>query len=347
MTMALQSYNFTWTGNGILANLGTTDDVYVGPNGFLASNNDRTIVGTGSNHEAEIRGEVAGDQGGIRLGDNASADSGQEVFVAEGARVGGNLYSAVFLQGYDSEVENNGVIRGGYGVFMDANSLSTTSKLLNRGKITCDDADHAAVTRRGTEAFDFINRGLIETDGVYAYDGRQGSGDQGIYNTGKIADGIAFGSGNDLYRGEDGKLLGLLSGGDGNDKFIGGEKNERLQGDLGRDIMKAGAGADDFVYVNVTDSTLATGGRDLIKGFSQSQDDQIDLFVIDAKLSTALDDKFKFIGTDAFSGNEGELRYYNAGGHTFVQGDNDGDGTADFAIELNNNLTLHKADFVL
>jgi hypothetical protein len=345
--MALQSYNFTWTGNGILADLGTTDDVYVGENGFLSSNDNRTIVGTGSNHSAEIRGEVAGDQGGIRLGNNASFDSGQDVFVSASGRVSGNLYSAVYLQGYDSSVENNGIIRGGFGVYMDANSVSTTSTLMNRGKIMCDDADHAAVTRRGTEDFDFINRGQIQTDGVYAYDGRSGSGDQSILNTGKILDGVAFGSGDDVYKGADGKLFGLLSGGDGNDKFTGGERNERLEGDVGRDIMNGGLGADDFVYLTVADSTLATGGRDLIKGFKQNQDDQIDLFGMDAKASTVLDDKFKFIGTDSFDGHEGQLRYYNAGGHTFIQGDTDGDGAADFAIELNSNVDLQKADFVL
>jgi len=342
--MALQSYNWSWTGNGVLVDLGTTDDVYVGEDGFLSSNDARTIKGYGSNHSASIHGEVAGYYGGIGLGDDASADFGQEIFVAKHAKVSGDVYAAMWTQGYDSSIINNGIARGSTGVEMYADSGFTTSTLLNRGRIIGEDS--YGVYRSGTEDFDFTNKGTVSGGSGTAYFGGS-TGDQTITNTGKLVGAVYFGSGDDVYDGVGGKVTGIVYGLDGDDHLTGGNQNEQFEGGAGRDILKGGGGADDFLFVAVGDSTLATAGRDLIQGFDQSQHDHIDLSAIDAKASTVLDDKFKFIGTDSFDGHEGQLRYYTAGGHTFIQGDTDGDGTADFAIELNNNINLHKADFVL
>lgn len=43
----------------------------------------------------------------------------------------------------------------------------------------------------------------------------------------------------------------------------------------------------------------------------------------------------------------GQLHYTQAGGNTIVQADVDGDGTADFEIELTGLLTLTAGDFLL
>ena len=52
---------------------------------------------------------------------------------------------------------------------------------------------------------------------------------------------------------------------------------------------------------------------------------------------------FDFIEADAFSGTAGELRYASG----VVRGDVDGDGTADFAIEVRNSPVLIADDFLL
>jgi Ca2+-binding RTX toxin-like protein len=343
--MALQSYNWSIIGPGVLADLGTTDDVYVGESGFLSSSNERSIRGYGSYHSATIRGEVAGYLGGLSLGNDASSDSHEQVFVAKHGSVTGDTSYALYTLAYDSSVENNGVIRGATGVLMDGDSAFSTSTLMNRGKIVGDTGE--GVLRWGSEDFQFTNKGLVSGHSGHGYDGSSSSGDQSITNSGKMVGSVTFGSGDDTYLGAHGKLSGTVYGGDGDDHFVGGAQDEKFEGGVGRDRINGGGGADDFVFVSVADSTLATGGRDLIVGFSQSQHDQIDLSLIDAKASTVLDDHFKFIGTNSFDGHEGQLRYYNAGGHTFIQGDTNGDGTADFAIELDHSLTLHKTDFVL
>ncbi len=59
------------------------------------------------------------------------------------------------------------------------------------------------------------------------------------------------------------------------------------------------------------------------------------------------DQKFAFIGTGAFTGVAGQLHYLHEGSTTFVEGDTNGDGAADFAIRLNGLVALVGADFVL
>ncbi len=56
---------------------------------------------------------------------------------------------------------------------------------------------------------------------------------------------------------------------------------------------------------------------------------------------------FAFIGTDAFTGAAGELRFEQSATDTFVQGDLNGDSVADFWIKLNGLHTLGSGDFVL
>jgi len=78
----------------------------------------------------------------------------------------------------------------------------------------------------------------------------------------------------------------------------------------------------------------STATNDQIHDFSSSDNDRIRLDFVDANTSngTATNDSFAFIGTSAFHGTAGELRYQLINGNTFVQGDLDGDGVADFFI---------------
>ena len=59
------------------------------------------------------------------------------------------------------------------------------------------------------------------------------------------------------------------------------------------------------------------------------------------------DDAFIFLGTDKFTGEAGELRYQLNNKVTVVAGDVDGDGKADFKIDLSGKIDLTELDFVL
>ncbi len=124
----------------------------------------------------------------------------------------------------------------------------------------------------------------------------------------------------------------------------GGGGDNVLTGLAGKDRLLGGYGADTFVYTATADS--AVGNSDIILDFGVGAD-VIDLSAIDANTGQATDQSFTFIGTAAFSGDAGELRYAVAGGITTISGDVDGDATADFEIRLSGAHTLSAADFVL
>src|SRR3546814_11691110 len=54
--------------------------------------------------------------------------------------------------------------------------------------------------------------------------------------------------------------------------------------------------------------------------------------MLDANSHTVANDKFSFIGSDAFSGEAGQLRYEVASGSAQVCGDVNGDGVYDFML---------------
>ena len=139
----------------------------------------------------------------------------------------------------------------------------------------------------------------------------------------------------------------ILDGGKGADTLKGGAGRDTLIGGMGADKLHGGADADTFVFRSIKESTVATSGRDTITGFSQAEGDRINLRAIDANLKIGGDQAFKFIEDDAFHGKAGELRYQKKGGDTFVFGDVNGDGNADFSIRFSGKIDFDKGDFLL
>lgn len=133
----------------------------------------------------------------------------------------------------------------------------------------------------------------------------------------------------------------------GNDILIGAGGKDVLIGGAGKDTMTGGLGADRFDFDKVSD--IGKGStRDIIKDFSTSGGDLIDLKTIDANGSAA-GDKFTFLAAKgaAFTGHKGDLHWYQSGSKTFVEGDTNGDKHADFQIDLTGLKSLTAGDFVL
>lgn len=143
-------------------------------------------------------------------------------------------------------------------------------------------------------------------------------------------------SGNDTIIGT--KFADTLWGEDGKDVLIGGRGADNLFGD---------AGADTFTFKSAKDSTNNVNGQDTIHDFTSK--DMIDLTKIDADADKHGNNAFKFIGTHAFDGHgaAGELRYEATATDTYVYGDVNGDGNADFTIHLTGDIALGKGDFHL
>jgi VCBS repeat-containing protein len=122
-----------------------------------------------------------------------------------------------------------------------------------------------------------------------------------------------------------------LFGGKADDTLKGGALGDLLHGNLGADILAGNGGADAFRYQAVAESTASS--TDHILDFTPGTD-KIELDRIDANSLVAGDQKFSWIGSDAFSGVAGQLRGYEQGGSWFVEGDVNGDGSADLVIHL-------------
>jgi Ca2+-binding RTX toxin-like protein len=144
----------------------------------------------------------------------------------------------------------------------------------------------------------------------------------------------------------------MLTGDAGANALSGGAGNDRLTGDLGRDTLTGGVGNDVFDFNALADSGVGAGVRDVITDFQRGLD-AIDLGDIDANAARVGDQSFSFIGTRAFSGKGAELHYQTfdqvgtANDITVVSGDVNGDGVADFEIEIAGIVQLTRNDFLL
>ncbi len=138
-----------------------------------------------------------------------------------------------------------------------------------------------------------------------------------------------------------------LTGNELANTIVGGTGNDTLTGGGGADVLTGGGGADTFLYASLLDSTVAASGRDTITDFSSAAGDKIDLHLLDAMSNIAGDQAFTFIGTNAFSGAAGELRYAASGSNTVISGDVNGDAKADFSILLSGSHSLSGSDFIL
>lgn len=194
-----------------------------------------------------------------------------------------------------------------------------------------------ANTLRGSDIANVL-KGLGGNDLVYG-----GGGD----------DNVQGGNGNDRLYGEAGR--DSLTGGDGDDLIYGGDGDDMLYGNAGADMLEGGAGsdwlyggagADQFSYR--PEHLSGTGaGTDTIADFASAQGDRILLSMLDANSNTAVNDKFSFVGTAAFSHVAGELRYEVSGGNAIVCGDLNGDGRADFTLCVAGVTSMGADDFSL
>jgi len=137
----------------------------------------------------------------------------------------------------------------------------------------------------------------------------------------------------------------LLVGMNGNDILNGGADLDRLIGGLGKDKLIGGADIDVFDFDSIRDSKVKA--PDMILDFHRGQD-EIDLSDIDANMTLPGTEAFHFIGAHKFHHKSGELHFVSDQHRgVFVEGDVNGDGRADFRIDVLHVSHLTANDFVL
>ena len=197
----------------------------------------------------------------------------------------------------------------------------------------------------GSSGVDTVNGGDGD-DTIYGQDGGDaltgGAGVDRLFGDAGV-DFLNGGDGNDLlYGGVNGDVV---SGEAGNDILYGGDGSDTLTGGAGVDLLYGGNGLDTFSFDDGdSGATLATADR--ILDFNLAQNDRFNLVQIDA-IAGGADNAFTFIGTAAFGGVAGQLRYQQVGGNTQLMGDVNGDGVADFIIRIDGLHALSAGNFTL
>jgi Ca2+-binding RTX toxin-like protein len=277
----------------------------------LGDGNDRFF---GSAHREEVSDNDGSDH--VKLG------GGADFYIANGA----------------TGSDGTDVIDAGRGSDSYDASTATSDVLINLG--TVDQILIAAYTAQG----DDISGGLVQKDTITGFEEAVGgAGNDHIYGS-KAANTLLGLDGIDTLVGLGGN--DSLSGGDGADLLLGGGGKDTLRGG---DVTGADGDLDLFTFSALSDSTVAKAGRDLISDFEDGVD-KINLIPIDA-VSGPGNDAFSFIGTNvAFTGNAGDLRVMQNASGAVIQGDVNGDGKADFAIDVadpNHLIAWSGADFHL
>ncbi|QNM83782.1 hypothetical protein H8M03_05530 [Sphingomonas sabuli] len=140
--------------------------------------------------------------------------------------------------------------------------------------------------------------------------------------------------------------IALTGNGLGN-VIVGNAGDNVLNGRGGSDSLRGGQGSDTFLFRNGEFGGVSASTADRVMDFSHAQGDRLDFHLVDANAALAGDQAFAFIGTGVFTGAAGQLRYQMSNGNTYVYGDTNGDGAADFMVRLDGNHGLLGSDFIL
>jgi Ca2+-binding RTX toxin-like protein len=185
------------------------------------------------------------------------------------------------------------------------------------------------VLQRGDKAYEKAGQGTDKVVSLVTYS----LSGQDVENLTLAGDANINGTGNSLKN--------TLVGNSGKNSLKGGSGNDTLNGNGGADVLWGGSGKDVFVFDNA-----AEADGDSIRDFTRRAD-RIDLKKLDANLSLDGNQAFRFIGGQDFHNAAGELRAYKSGNSTYVAGDTDGDGVANFTIMVSGSKTFSSTDFIL
>lgn len=223
--------------------------------------------------------------------------------------------------------------------------------------------DFLANSLRGDDGDDMQNGNGGDDDlwGDLGDDSLIGGGGRDTLNGGHGRDDIDAGTGNDT-----------AAGGFGDDDVDGQDGDDKLDGNSGRDTLKGGAGADNMAGGDDADELWGGTGNDVIRGGKGGDmlhggegrdvfvfktvaegglgqfDDVIADFVRGQDRIDLRDFDLDYIGRGRFEAEgDAQLRIEGFTGGVRVIADVDGDGRADFSMEVNGVSYLSGGDFML
>ena len=124
-----------------------------------------------------------------------------------------------------------------------------------------------------------------------------------------------------------------LTGSLDNNRIIGNDGINVIDGSYGKDTMTGGGGGDAFLWSSVDEIGWFNFDPDIITDFNTAQD-VLHFTNIDANDTVAGNQDFTFIGTAAFTA-PGQINWTSNGTDTFIQLNTNADLTVDGIIQLN------------
>ena len=298
--------------------------------------------GAGLNFDNDLTSTLTVTNYGTILGESKTyADSDGDAVDADGLL---DLDNYGFIGGMGANGEHDGgtnhseAIAVGGGIIN--NFAGATIFSVQRG-IQVDDSSEGAALAATT----IFNAGIIQA----ADEAIKIVGDWAdtLTNRGTIIGDILMGGGNDTVTLRAGSnIIGDIMLEAGNDTFKGSSAAEIVYGGAGIDSLTGGAGDDTFVF-ELGDTGKTKTSADTLFDFNGKAGDTIDLSAIDANGAKAGEPAFKFIGSAAFHDKAGELRVVTEKSDTYIYGDTNGDGKADFAIHLDDAVSFKATYFDL
>ena len=289
-----------------------------GVDGLLGGAGDDTLIG-GAGDDQLFGGDGA---------DILEGGDGNEVILGDGGndQIDGGAGDDYMLGGLGDDRITGGV--GNDFIIADGGNDTLYGNDGNDGLLGLDGDD----TLYGGLGTDYIIGGA-GTDKLYGEDGNDsmdGGDGNDLLDGGNGDDGLTGGVGNDTLSGGAGN--DQLWSGDGNDSLNGGDGSDYIIGGMGKDTLAGGAGADAFFFMSASESTAAA--TDKITDFNWADGDYIDLSRIDANTSLAGDQAFSFVNSFTKQAGQATLTYDAASNTSTFSADVDGDGIADFVLQV-------------
>ena len=288
-----------------------------------------------------------------KYGARANVQTGNNTYVLPAENKGGTMWRAIWDTGGTDTLRHDGTTDavidlraatlqegpggGGYASFAHgvAGGFTIAAGVVIENARSGGGADWL----RGNGADNWLRGGggddrLIGGSGSDQLDGEEGndrlSGQDGadILRGAGGADRLSGGRQDDMISGGGG--ADLLNGSRGQDALYGGSGNDRLIGGGGADRLTGQKGADTFIWRRHDNSTATAPDR--VTDFDRGVD-LLQLNEMDADSTTGGRQSFSFIGGADFTA-AGQLRIQTGGPILRLEADRDGDGNADFVVEL-------------
>ena len=143
----------------------------------------------------------------------------------------------------------------------------------------------------------------------------------GLYNEIEVLQAIGTGNVN---------LTGSLD----DNRIIGNDGINVIDGSYGKDTLTGNGGADGFLWKSINEIGHFNFDPDIVTDYSGTQGDVLHFTFIDANENLAGNQDFTFISTAAFTA-PGQINWFTNGANTFMQLNTDADLTVDGIIQLN------------